>query len=273
MAIKTANRLHKLDWLHGIEFFEADYEDHVFGRHAHSGFAIGAISQGVGGYQCRGSSHVLPKGKLSLMNPEEPHTGYSVDGRLRYSMIYASEKAVADMLAIPRNRGFAETSPRDTHPEILTGMAELACLLTAKDGSGKLGIEQVLNTLLQRIFTCYAGGRVPAPGAEKKLVQRVAELIDAHVEKTPAEDLTIAQLAGMEGVSPNYLIQSFSREKGLSPRKYLIARKICRAKSMIADGLTSLETALALGFYDQAHFIRHFRNMTGVTPGRMVVHH
>ena len=84
--------------------------------------------------------------------------------------------------------------------------------------------------------------------------------------------LTVADLAAEVGLNPNYLIQSFSKARGVSPHKYLIFKKVCRAKKMIAEGTPPLDAALALGFYDQAHFIRHFRKVMGVTPGRMVVH-
>jgi len=68
------------------------------------------------------------------------------------------------------------------------------------------------------------------------------------------------------------MIQSFSAARGISPHAYLIYRKICRAKAMIAGGMRSLDVALELGFYDQAHFIRSFRKVLGITPSALVVH-
>ena len=76
------NRLHVLTRLHGIALFEANKAARSYSKHAHSGFAIGAIAGGVGGYWCRGAHHMLPRRTLTLMNPEEPHTGYAVDKAL-----------------------------------------------------------------------------------------------------------------------------------------------------------------------------------------------
>ena len=86
------------------------------------------------------------------------------------------------------------------------------------------------------------------------------------------EDLTIADLASEVGLNPNYMIQSFTAVRGISPHAYLISRKICRAKTMITGGMRSLDVALELGFYDQAHFIRSFRRVLGITPGALVIH-
>lgn len=55
----SRNRFHHLEWLYGIEFFQANFDDHLFGRHSHEGFAIGSIIEGVGGYFCRGENMVL----------------------------------------------------------------------------------------------------------------------------------------------------------------------------------------------------------------------
>ena len=75
-----------LAWL-----FHADFSGQAFGRR-HSAFAIGSILHGVGGYQCRGRRHA-PAGTLSLMNPEEPHTGHAESERLVYRMLYVEERA------------------------------------------------------------------------------------------------------------------------------------------------------------------------------------
>lgn len=70
------SRFHHLAWHHGIELFEAEFCSQTFTRHAHEGFAIGVIAEGAGGDVCREKSMVLPAGSLSLMNPEEAHTGH-----------------------------------------------------------------------------------------------------------------------------------------------------------------------------------------------------
>lgn len=75
----------------GVGLFETRLGRQTFGRHAHEGFAIGAIAEGAGGYFCRGENMVLPAGSLSLTNPEEPHTGHATAASVHYNMLHVSE--------------------------------------------------------------------------------------------------------------------------------------------------------------------------------------
>ena len=131
-----ANRYHHLGWYHGIELFEAAFSHQTFGRHAHEGFAIGAIAEGAGGYVCRGETMVLPAGTLSLMNPEEPHTGHAAADRVRYTMLYASEAAVRAVLGLRVLRGFAAIAPRDRGLRLGRALAHLAHCLNAPPSPG-----------------------------------------------------------------------------------------------------------------------------------------
>lgn len=272
MARTTGNRLHKISWLHGIELFEADYHDQIFDRHAHSGFAIGTITNGVGGYRCQGVNHVLPTRTLSLMNPEEAHTGHAIAGRLQYKMLYVSEKAVRQTLDLRNLPGFRAITPTDQGHVASNALRRIADRINTPDGTGRVGIEESVHELLTAVFTRYGGGEPRKARPESTAVKRAAEMIDAHVQTSPTAQFSISEIADEVGLNANYLIQCFTKSLGMPPRKYLIFKKICCAKKLMARGDSPLEAALALGFYDQAHFIRHFRKVMGVTPGQMIVH-
>lgn len=268
--------------LNGIALFEANEAARTYSKHAHSGFAIGAITGGVGGYWCRGAHHVLPRRTLTLMNPEEPHTGYAVDKTLNYKMMYVSEEAVRALLETGPLRGFAQINPIDHRDEIAQDLVAAAALLDGRLArpAAALRIDELLGSILARVFARYGGQVLRPAGAEPLAVRRTVARIDAHVDAqigapadaAPEAPLTIADLAAEVGLNPNYLIQSFTAARGISPHAYLLGRKICRAKGLIAGGMAPLDAALALGFYDQSHFIRTFRRVLGVTPGALVVH-
>lgn len=78
--------------------------------------------------------------------------------------------------------------------------------------------------------------------------------------------IRISELADQLHVSQAPLEKRFRRVIGTSPKKFA---SIVRMKSAInnhnpANSLTDL--GYAAGFYDQAHFIKDFRNFTGDTP-------
>ena len=267
------NRYHHLGWLNGIELFEADFSDQTFGRHSHEGFAIGAISAGVGGYQCRGETMVLPSGSLSLMNPEEPHTGHSNAGRLRYKMLYADEAAVRALLDLPQLRGFREVTPQDRGLELTRALETLAERLGLPQESNdwRLGVEEAVQQVLGTVFETHGGAELRPAGRENTAVARVREAIAAGVEEETG-DLSLAGLASLVGLHPNYLVRCFSRTLGLSPHAYALQRRVARAKAALVAGRSAAEAALEAGFCDQSHMIRQLRRHLGVTPSGLITH-
>ena len=265
------NRYHHLGWFHGIELFEAAFSHQTFPRHAHEGFAIGAIAEGAGGYLCRGESMVLPAGSLSLMNPEEPHTGHAAAGRVRYHMLYASEAAVRAVLGLRDLRGFAEIAPKDRGLYLTQALARLAqSLTTGPAATSRLASEEAVHAVLAQAFGRYGGAVLRQPGREPAAIRALLERIEAGV--AAGEDLRLSQLAAELGLHPSYLIRSTSRATGLTPHGHVLRARVVLARRLLLAGLPAAEAALAAGFCDQAHLIRQFRRHYGVTPGALIRH-
>jgi AraC-like DNA-binding protein len=265
------NRYHHLGWHHGLELFEAAFSTQTFARHAHEGFAIGAIVEGVGGYVCRGESMVLPAGSLSLMNPEEPHTGHAAAGRVRYNMLYASEDAVRALLGLRHLRGFAVVAPQDKGLRLTHALAALAHRLNRPaQADWSIGVEEAIHDVLAQAFSHYGGAELRAAGREPVAVKLVCARIAAGVDA--GEALTLAELAGEAGLNVSYLIRVVKRATGLTPHAHVVQARVDRARRMLLDGVAAAEVALAAGFCDQAHLIRQFRRHYGVTRSALILH-
>lgn len=81
---------------------------------------------------------------------------------------------------------------------------------------------------------------------------------------------SIDELSNQITISRRQLERKFREEVGLSPIQVKQFHRIRRARQII---MLHPETALTdvaqeVGFYDQAHFIRHFQKITGQTPGQ-----
>ena len=96
---------------------------------------------------------------------------------------------------------------------------------------------------------------------------RLRRVLD-YIEVQLGGDTGLRRLAAIAGLSPHHFATAFRRSTGLPPHRYVLERRIERAKELLADPRRPLaEVACALGFPSQAHFTTVFRRLVGITPG------
>jgi AraC-like DNA-binding protein len=80
--------------------------------------------------------------------------------------------------------------------------------------------------------------------------------------------LRMSAFTEMWSVSQRQLERLYQREVGMSPKQYaqLLRVETARLSLKHMREATTARLAVELGFYDQAHFIREFRAVTGMTP-------
>ena len=109
----------------------------------------------------------------------------------------------------------------------------------------------------------------PAPQTRGGLPPGAMRRVREYVETQLSENIDLATLAGIAGLSLYHFARAFKQSAGVTPHHYLVERRVSRAQEMLARTEMSLaEIALATGFSDQSHFARHFRQTLGMTPGQ-----
>lgn len=92
-------------------------------------------------------------------------------------------------------------------------------------------------------------------------------LLAKYIEDHLAEQLSLAELAGLVQLSPYHFARAFKQSFGMPPHRYHTLRRIERAKVMLSrPGLSITSIALELGFSDNSSFTRAFRRCSGWTP-------
>jgi transcriptional regulator GlxA family with amidase domain len=100
-------------------------------------------------------------------------------------------------------------------------------------------------------------------GDDVRRVRRVREYVEVHF----GESIDLSQLAGVAGLSVHHFARQFKQSAGVTPHLYLTQKRVERAREMLVQTDLSLaEIANAVGFFDQGHLARHFRQMVGTTP-------
>jgi AraC family transcriptional regulator len=110
------------------------------------------------------------------------------------------------------------------------------------------------------LVTFRAAGRL---SPEQRL--RALELIDARLDG----DLSVAELAGSCGLSGSSFRRAFKKTTGVTPHRWLMQRRVDRAKDLLFRQPTMplAQIALASGFADQSHFTHVFTAIVGAAPG------
>ncbi|MES9536549.1 MULTISPECIES: helix-turn-helix domain-containing protein [unclassified Actinomadura] len=154
------------------------------------------------------------------------------------------------------------------------GLAELADrVVSAEDLWGRLGnriVEQVAEAGPPSRSTAWA--RALDRGLEelRRSHGREESRVDVAVRVLHARPGTarVDGLASELGLTTRQLQRTFPRAAGATPKEF---QRLARFRSVVRPLLLSGSTdyvhaALDAGFYDQSHFIREFRRITGESP-------
>ena len=98
----------------------------------------------------------------------------------------------------------------------------------------------------------------------KIYMNKILKYLIQFVGENYNDTITIKNIAKRMGYNEYYILHLFKEEVGISLHQYIIQIRIKRAKRNNKSNL--LDTALENGFYDQSHFIRHFKKYEGITP-------
>jgi AraC family transcriptional regulator len=117
--------------------------------------------------------------------------------------------------------------------------------------------------LLRQYSTSPRGPMIHKGGLASRALRRVMEYINEHLH----DELSLAELARTAKLSPHYFATVFRAGTGMSPHRYVIERRIDRARDLLRrHDKTISEIAYAVGFSSQSHLTANFRRTTGMTP-------
>lgn len=111
---------------------------------------------------------------------------------------------------------------------------------------------------------------IPEHGAEQingRLTQAQMKKLISRVNDRPDCRLTVAEMAGTVGLSESWFANVFKQTTGKTPLQWQLGRRIELAQKLLSESdLTVADIAAQLGFSDQAHLTKAFRQIAGETP-------
>lgn len=265
-AMREVARHWRHPGLPGTDLLRAKYVTHSFGRHTHSGYAIGIITAGLEAFDYRGDSHVAGHGAIVAIEPDRVHTGQAGDpDGWSYQMFYPEADVLAAVAAEVTTQRGLPAFPAAVLDDPVTGMLlRAAHRAAAYEARSPLAASSLLLQAFGTLVRRHAAGvrfRPPRPRpAEVRLVQEV--LADRLVDPPALEEL-----AGLTGMTQYALVRAFRAEVGLPPHRWLVQQRVTKARALLDAGEPPALAAAMAGFADQAHLSRQFKQFIGVPPG------
>jgi AraC family transcriptional regulator len=133
--------------------------------------------------------------------------------------------------------------------------------------AGNLYVESLRNLLAVHLLRNHTRGIVQPEAEIVRLDGLKLKQLKDYIEEHLAEDLAIATLAALIPMSQFHFARAFKVAIGESPHRYIMQRRIERAKILLSvTRLSVAEVSYQTGFSNQSHFTAQFRKAIGMTP-------
>ena len=263
--------------------------NHAHGdTHSHLFYEMVYVRTGFTLHSCEGEIEMLSAGNLFFIRPGEEHAYINAQQVKLYNCIFYGD-ALGDLLPelskLPglRELFLGETDGDSARPESIMqsrilriDVGERRNIETMLEGILReydvrdIGWESSVKARLVQFLVRYA--RLYAAQCEKRrdggddyygYIYKVLEYVNAHY----SEDVTMAQLSAVTGLSPDYMARRFKAVMYMSPSEYVRKFRIAKAMEFLCNtSLSIAEIAAQTGFSDVSLFSRVFKTAVGLPP-------
>jgi len=208
----------------------------------------------------------------AMLLPANCATHWHYSGSVDFAVFYFPEKldGIQESLATILAARGAPMQFGDT----LVGTSALQLVKELHKGASadKAFLALLVEVMLKqtyRILTTPDTGGINPRHIHFSRLQAVLAFIHDHL----ADDLSIAVLAALAGVSQTHFRRLFQDTMGVPPHRYILALRLEQARNLLA--MTSMpiaRIATSCGFSDQSHLTASFRTVHAATPAEYRAH-
>ena len=205
---------------------------------------------------------LIPAGEVHSCNPAD-------DGLWSYQMLYLDEAWVRCVVGEMSGEqgGFDSLVFTDLPQDAV--LRQVHARLTRLNASlfSNVPDEDKEAELLLFVGDLFGSAAIRAGRSKTGNVSWRLENVQALIEARCVETLSLDEMAAEAGMSRYHLVRAFKQALGLTPHAWQLDLRIQRARRLLDEGLSLAEVALHLGFSDQSHFQRAFKQRVAATPG------
>jgi AraC-like DNA-binding protein len=98
-----------------------------------------------------------------------------------------------------------------------------------------------------------------------KIPQKIIPILD-YIDNNLEDSLTLKEIASRFYIDKYYLSRLFMKITGINIHDYILSKRIFKAKELLRDGRSILDTCQMSGFSNYSTFVRAFKNLVGILP-------
>ena len=243
-------------YLEGITLTDTEYTHDRVDWHYHENAYFTFILQGNLIEGNKKGTYACSPGTLLFHNWQDPHYNIKPQGVTRGFHIELEQKWTDAFLF---DLNILQGNIRISDPDLILLQYQIFKETKVNDDTTALSVQSLLLQTLARLKHTQETQLKSKPSWVKNIT---AILHDRTTEK-----LSLTELSDSLEIHPAHLSRDFSKYFHCSLGTYVRKLKIERSLSLLSDKKHSLtDIAFICGFTDQSHFIRCFKEMTGINP-------
>ena len=209
-------------------------------------------------------------GDVSLMTFGLP-SEWSWPGQIEVLHLYIDRAKLRELAGAVYDRPIEDLALRDVlrvNDDLLTRMGQLLADEVSTDRFGsRLFVDAIAQQICIHLLRNYSEVSLRAPAVSGTLSKPRMRKLEEYIREHLADDLSLARLAEVAGISPSYFARLFRNSFGIPPHRYLLERRLAGARDLLRSKRHSIaEIAAMTGFSDQSHLTRLFKRQFDLTP-------
>ena len=260
-------------------FLNIDVNWEMKRNHFHDDVEILLSLTEAGNFFLNQNSYALQRGSLMVIDDKTMHRSFSTISNCNYEryVLHVNRGTLAELSTPQSNIAsfFDQLNCCIQLDEALT--QKLSALFTAcmKEQGDTFGQDLRRDICFMQLMLAICeildqnSFSVLCHTAKSESVMPIIKYIEEHI----GESLTLDILAQQLFISKHYLCQIFKEATGYTVVEYITHSRLLKAQKLLLKGLSVQAVGEQVGFSNNAHFIRTFRKLIGLPPGKYAKKH
>ena len=246
---------------------ELDTEEFAGEPHTHDVCELLFLKRGTPKYFVEGKNYKLSKNTLVFSRPGDRHKVYFDESCLyeRYNILYDEKKIPFDLYTrIPSNLDIINFDGN----AVVCDLFKKADYYCEHFSGEKLG--RLMSGLVEEIFFNISIAIDENEVSDHSSASANPFITAAlnYIEENLTSNITIDSICEELYITKSHLHHLFINHLQISPKKYILSKRLNLAKKAIRAGHKPIEACMQSGFSDYSTFYRDYKNLFGHSPSR-----